>query len=270
MTAPRVFAVLGDPVAHSKSPAMHGAAFDALGLPHRYVALRVPASGLAAALDGVRALGLAGVNLTVPHKEAACALVDALDDLARKVGAVNTIAVEGTTLRGTNTDVGGFADALAELDPVPPKRAVVLGGGGASRAIVAALDEAGAQVTWISRRPAALVPLGRAQPRSWFQLDEALAGADTLVNATTVGMAGGPSEFPRPIALQAMAAGARVVDAVYPRAVGGLLDRAEAAGHRTQDGRPMLLWQGVRALKVWLDCDIPAPVVAAMRATLGD
>lgn len=268
MSAPKVFAVLGDPVAHSKSPDMHAAAFAALGLPHRYVALRVPAPGLAAALEGVRALGLAGLNLTVPHKETACALVDELDDVARTVGAVNTVAVVGGALRATNTDVGGFADALAELDPSAPRRAVVLGGGGASRAIVAALDGAGAQVAWVSRRPAAIAPLGRAQPRSWFQLDEALAGADTLVNATTVGMNGGPADFPRPIALDALADGARVIDAVYPRPTGGLLDRADQAGLRTQDGRAMLLWQGVRALKVWLDREIDAPTVAAMRATL--
>jgi shikimate dehydrogenase len=265
---PRLYAVLGHPVGHSKSPAMHTAAFAAMGLPHRYVALDVPASRLSAALAGVRALGLSGVNLTVPHKEAALAEVDEVDDVVRAVGAINTVSVEGQRLLGTNTDVAGFAAALRELADVPCRRAVVLGGGGAARAIVAALLGEGADVQWISRRPRAVVPLGAAQLQSWLQLDAALDGADVLVNATTVGMMGGAGAFPCPVDVGRLVAGARVLDAVYPRPSGGLLDLADAAGHRTQDGRAMLRWQGVFALQRWLGRPIPREAIAAMQATL--
>ncbi|MCA9711823.1 MAG: shikimate dehydrogenase (NADP+), partial [Myxococcales bacterium] len=139
---PRVFGVLGDPVAHSRSPAMHGAAFAALGLPHCYFAFHVRPPQLAAALAGARALGLGGLNLTVPHKQAACALVDALDPAAARIGAVNTVCMEGSRLVGLDTDGEGFLAGLAELPGGEPSSAVVLGSGGAARAVVDALAHA--------------------------------------------------------------------------------------------------------------------------------
>lgn len=264
----KAFGVLGDPVAHSRSPAMHGAAFGELGLPHRYLAFHVRPADLAAALAGARALGLGGLNLTVPHKQAACAMMDELSPEAERIGAVNTVVIEGARLRGHNTDGAGFWAGLAELPGSTPSRAVVLGSGGAARAVVDVLHhEAGAEISWVSRRPQGL-PSGPWRPVSWPELDGAMEGADLLVNATTVGMKGGPAGFPASIELTRLREGARVVDLVYPRPRGGLLDAAERAGLPHQDGLPMLLWQGVRALEEWLAMSVPPEVVAAMRAAI--
>lgn len=262
------FGVLGDPVGHSRSPAMHGAAFAELALPHRYFAFHVRPADLRAALEGARALGLGGLNLTVPHKRAACALVDELSPEAERIGAVNTVVIEGGRLRGHNTDGAGFWAALGELRGSAPERAVVLGSGGAARAVIDALShEAATEITWVSRRPQGL-PEGPWRAAGWDALADALEGAALLVNATTVGMSGGPSSFPAPLPLGSLAPGARVVDLVYPRPAGGLLDAAAAAGLPHQDGLPMLLWQGVRALEEWLAMSLPPEVVEAMRAAI--
>lgn len=271
---PRCFGVLGDPISHSRSPAMHAAAFAALGLPHRYLAFHVPPEALPAALQGARALGFGGLNLTLPHKVPALGLCDALGPEARRIGAVNTLCFAEGALVGHNTDGRGFAAAVRALAPGQVRRAMVLGSGGAALAVVDAivgelLAPAG-QVRWVSRDPAALA--GRAGPRvaaiAWPELP-AEPPVDLLVNCTTVGL--GPAEFPAPlpVLLATLAPGARVVDIVYPRPPGGLLDRAEAAGARVQDGLEMLLWQGVFAEELWLGCPLGPEVVAAMRAALG-
>lgn len=266
-SAPKAFGVLGDPVAHSRSPAMHGAAFAALGLPHRYFAFHVAPAALPAALAGARALGLGGVNLTVPHKQAALPLMDATTSAAARIGAINTVCIEGGRLVGHNTDGPGFVAALGELPGGPPRTAVVLGSGGAARAVVDALThELRAEVTWVTRRPAALPP-GPWRSAGYPELT--LADADLLVNATIVGMPGGPTAFPVPIAVDPLPAGARVIDLVYPRPAHGLLADAAARGLPTQDGLPMLLWQGVRALERWLSMSLAPEVVQAMRAALG-
>ncbi|MCH9682414.1 MAG: shikimate dehydrogenase [Deltaproteobacteria bacterium] len=268
---PRVFGVLGDPVAHSRSPAMHGAAFARLGLPHRYHAFHVRPEALPAAIAGARALGLGGLNLTVPHKRAACGLVDTLSDRATRMGAVNTIVVGADGLHGDNTDGQGFWAGLGELPGRSMARAVVLGSGGAARAVVDALHHEPARpvdVLWISRRPEALPP-GPWRAGGWDAIGDALTGADVLVNATTVGMKGGPASFPAPIDVERLGSGARVVDLVYPRPAGGLLEMAAAHGLATQDGLPMLLWQGVRALEHWLAMSLSADVVEAMRTAIG-
>jgi shikimate dehydrogenase len=268
-TASLAFGVLGDPVAHSRSPAMHGAGFAALGLPHRYFAFHVVPAALPAALAGARALGLGGLNLTVPHKQAAVALVDALAPEAVRIGAVNTVCIAGRRLVGHNTDGMGFLAGLRELPGGGPTHAVVLGGGGAARAVVDALaHEARAEVAWVSRDPAAL-PLGPWRPLGWDALPERMAAADLLVNATTVGMNGGPAVFPTPVLVERLPAGARVVDLVYPAPGGGLVAAAAARGLPAQDGLPMLLWQGVRALEEWLAMSLPPSVVEAMRAAIG-
>lgn len=278
MSLPRCFGVLGDPVAHSRSPAMHAAAFASLGLPHRYMAFHVGASALGAAIAGAGALGFGGLNLTVPHKQRALGHVDRLTDAARRIGAVNTVVFEEGGVVGDNTDGVGFAAAARELDGAPVELATVLGAGGAALAVVDAivgeLLVPGGCVRWVTRDPAALLPVLAARPWLAGVVPAAYAtgaerGAQLLVNCTTVGMRGGPSEFPAPLLLGGLAARARVIDAVYPRAAGGLLDQAEGLGLRVQDGLPMLLWQGVRALERWLDRGVPDATVAAMRAALG-
>lgn len=270
MSLPRCFGVLGDPVAHSRSPVMHAAAFASLGLPHRYMAFHVEPAGLAAAVRGAAALGFGGLNLTVPHKQAAVDLCDELTATARRIGAVNTVLFKDGKIVGDNTDGLGFADAVRELGAAPVD-AVVLGGGGAALAVIDALvHELGARaVRWASRDPSGLRAVSGVEAVDYAALVSRRLDADLLVNCTTVGMRGGPAEFPVPLALDGLRAGARVVDVVYPRPAGGLLDAAEAAGVVVQDGLPMLLWQGVRALERWLARPLPPATIAAMRAALG-
>jgi shikimate dehydrogenase len=280
---PQCFGVLGDPVAHSRSPILHAAAFAALGLPHRYLAFEVSGPRLAAAVRGAAALGFAGLNITVPHKQAVLALCDRLSDGAARIGAVNTLRftsnLETAALEicGHNTDARGFLDALAELSPVAGhesviRRAIVLGAGGASLAVVDALLGAYPQLelTWVSRTPERIpVPpaaAARVRAIAWTQLGR--PRGELLINTTTVGLAGGPESFPVTVELDALEPSARVIDIVYPRPANGLLDRAALAGFAVQDGLPMLLWQAVRALELWLDQPMPEHVVAAMRRAL--
>jgi shikimate dehydrogenase len=272
VTLPRCFGVFGDPIAHSRSPVMHAAAFAALGLPHRYLPFHVSTGRLGQAVRGAAALGFGGVNLTTPHKQAVVGLCDRLSDTAARIAAVNTLRFVpepdsgAIAIHGHNTDGRGFLDALDELPGPPPRHATVLGAGGASLAIVDALLRAFPQLelTWVSRRPVA-IPGARVHACSWIELE--LRG-ELLVNTTTVGLAGGPEAFPVAIDLHALEPGARVIDIVYPRPQGGLLDRAVAAGLIVQDGLPMLLWQGVRALELWLDIVMPEHAIEAMRTAL--
>jgi shikimate dehydrogenase len=264
---------------------MHNAAFAVLGLPHCYWAFHVRPDGLRAALQGALALDFGGLNLTVPHKQAAIPHLDRLTGPAERIGAVNTVLFEHGGMTGDNTDGLGFLAALSEIDVATfgekraPGRSVVLGSGGAARAVVDALahEPLDAEVRWVSRAPA-----GLAAPTGVTCLDyEALASepirADLLVNATTVGMHGGPTSFPAKLDLETLGDGARVVDLVYPRPRGGLLDRAEQSGFFVQDGLPTLLWQGVYALARWLERTdedgeppLAAPVIEAMRSALHD
>ena len=277
---PRCFGVFGQPVAHSRSPAMHGAAFELLGLPHRYMAFAVAPERLPEAVRGAAALGFGGVNLTVPHKQAALELCDTLAPNARRIGAVNTLRFDGDGIHGHNTDGAGFLAGLDELEGPPPTHATVLGAGGASLAIVDALLERfpALELTWVSRDPARIeahlaAGIGpgpdaraRVRPCAWASFEQ--PRGQLLVNTTIVGLAGGPAEFPRPVALDGLDTGARVIDIVYPRPSEGLLARADGAGLATQDGLPMLLWQGVRALELWLSRSLSMPAVTAMREAL--
>lgn len=277
---PRCFGVFGQPIAHSRSPIMHGAAFEQLGLDHRYLAFEVGPAELPAAVRGAAALGFGGVNLTVPHKRAVLELCDVLAPAAARIGAVNTLRFVGPEIHGHNTDGAGFLAALAELDGPAPTRATVLGAGGASLAIVdALLDRLPAlELTWVSRDPARVrqrlasdwgpgrAARARVRPCAWSELGR--PRGELLVNTTIVGLAEGPSSFPIAVELDGLEPGARVVDIVYPRPPAGLLARADAAGLATQDGRAMLLWQGVRALELWLGRELSTATVAAMRGAL--
>jgi shikimate dehydrogenase len=266
----RCFGVLGDPIAHSRSPEMHNAAFAALGISHRYFPFHVRPHALANALAGARALGLGGLNLTVPHKRAAVAHMDRLAPEAARIGAVNTVLIRRGELVGHNTDGAGFLDALAELGGDAPKHTVVLGGGGAARSVIDSLRhcDTPSDVVWVSRDPNRLPALDGVARCGYGDLEQAVASSELVVNATTVGMKGGPEKFAQPLALDRLRKGTRVVDLVYPRHGGGLLDEAERHGARTQDGLATLLWQGVRALELWLGIALPASVVATMRRAL--
>ena len=279
-------AVVGDPIEHSRSPLMHTAAMAALQAlgweldSPRYEAWLAPVEALPAVLAKARAEGLRGLNFTVPHKLEVMRLVDEVAPSARAIGAANTLVREADRWVAHNTDSAGFWAGLLELRAGHGASrgsgsawltdAVVLGSGGASLAVVHAIETAAPEATlhWVTRRPAGLVARDRRRPRSYDQLVATPPAAQLWVNTTTVGMAGGPTEFPRELPLAALEKNTCVVDIVYPRPPGGLLDRAEARGAWVQDGLPMLLWQGVRALELWLGKTLPNEAVEAMREAL--
>lgn len=267
--AARPAALLGDPVAHSLSPLLHNHWFERYGVDGVYLALRVPAPDLAATVRLLPRLGFLGFNVTLPHKEAAFHLVDRHDAAAARIGAVNTILVEPEgTLLGRNTDGEGFLHHLrAECPSWRPTAApaVLLGAGGAARAIAAALLEAGVPDLRIANRTreraAALAawladhfPL---QPVvvPWEQRAEALAGAGLLVNCTSLGMRGKP---PLELPLDALPRSAIVADIVYVPLETDLLQQARRRGHPVVDGLGMLIYQAVPGFRHWGGID-PQP-----------
>lgn len=269
MSTARCFGVFGHPIGHSKSPAMHSAAFEVLGLPHRYLAFDVEPETLAAALVGAAAMGFGGVNLTVPLKTHALPLMDALSPEAEAIGAVNTVCFTQSGTVGRNTDGEGFIESLGSLPGALPARAVVLGGGGAGRAVAHALLETGAHVHWVSRCPGSLPAWTGITALGYEGLGAVLGDADLLVNGTTVGMPGGPSSFPVPLELAQLPRQAVVADLVYPASPTGLVAQARARGLRAVDGLPMLWGQGVLALQHWVGLSLDEETRNAMRQALG-
>ncbi|MEZ4240348.1 MAG: shikimate dehydrogenase [Myxococcota bacterium] len=250
--ATRLYAVLGRPVRHSGSPALHNAWFAALGVDAVYLALEVPAGAEDRAVDAVRTLGLAGANLTVPLKERAVAAVDRLDPAAAAVGAVNTLAwADDGALVGHNTDVDGFARSLAAAGvDLAGRDAVVLGAGGAARAVATAIARAGPARLRIAARRAdaadalcAALPV-RAEPAPIAT--GAIAGADLVVVATS-----GRADAVAALDPAVLADGAAWADLNYwdPDPVG--LRAAAARGCRTVRGDGMLRWQAALAFERW-------------------
>jgi shikimate dehydrogenase len=250
--------VMGWPVAHSRSPRLHGFWLAQHDVDGAYVPLAVRPENLAAALKALPALGFAGVNLTVPHKTAAMSLVDRLSAEARRIGAVNTIVVGADgLLEGNNTDGYGF---LAHLKAAAPKwqpenaPAVILGAGGAARAIAVALLDAGVgELRLVNRtqaRSAALaVEFGeRVKPVKWQSRGEALKDAGLLVNTTTLGMTGQPA---LEIDLHHLPLSAVVYDIVYVPLETPLLAAARKRGNVAVDGLGMLLHQALPGFAAW-------------------
>lgn len=266
----RVAAVIGHPVRHSLSPAIHNAAFAALGLDWAYLAFDVAPGDGEAAVGAVRTLGLGGLSVTMPHKDAAARAVDRCTDAAAALGAVNcVVARPDGSLLGENTDGAGFLDALdADLGwSADGRRTVVLGAGGAARAVVLALAGAGArEVVVVNRTPeraAAAVALAPGVARVGEAAE--VGGADLVVNATSVGMDGVSS----PLAAGSVGAGQVVVDLIYHPAETPLLADAAAAGATVANGLGMLVHQAAHAFRLWTG--EPAPLVAmadAVRAEL--
>ena len=263
----RLAAVIGWPVDHSASPALLNAAFAATDIDAVLVPMGVPPDGFDAALAGLRAVRALGASVTVPHKLAAVAACDELSSAARAIAAVNCVHVDGKRLVGHNTDAGGFADALAEAG-VAPSRAVLLGAGGAARAVAYGLAESGAEVEVVARR----VPDGswidspQISISRWDRLRHALARADLVVDCTPVGLGVDPegeAAFVEALPLDALQPGATVATLVYHRRT-RLLDRARRAGYPTLDGACMLVHQGARAFTIWTG--VPAPIDAMTRA----
>lgn len=258
--------VIGDPVAHSISPAMHQPALDALGIPATFERWHTSAAELPERIASLRAPDALGACVTVPHKVAVISLLDEVSDLARRAGAVNTVIPRDGRLLGDNTDVYGFATALLERDPDAGRRpALVLGAGGAARAVVLALESIGAPSIALANRDRvraerlvadlAPLPIVIVQPA---ELDPALAEARLVVNATALGWH--PGETPLTTAqLAACVPGTLVADLTYRDT--DLLTAARARGLDTLDGLGMLVYQGVRALELWTGRTAPIAVM---------
>lgn len=258
MTVPRAF-ILGHPVAHSRSPMLHGHWLRTLGLPGAYDFQDVAPAGLAAFFAGMAAQGYVGGNVTVPHKVAAIVHMSQLDEAARAIGAVNTIWTEAGAVVGGNTDAAGFLANLDERAPGWDGRgwdgaddAVVLGAGGAARAVAYGLLQRGLGVQLVNRTMANAAALAahlgpRVTAHGPASLAALLPRCGLLVNTTSLGMAGQPLA----IDLAPLRPGAVVCDIVYVPLETPLLQDAAARGHRTVDGLGMLLHQAVPGFAHW-------------------
>ncbi len=273
----RLAGVMGWPIGHSRSPQLHGCWLERHGIDGAYVPLAVPPGGLEAALRALPLLGFRGCNVTIPHKTEAATLVDTLEPTARRIGAVNTITVsqEGR-LTGTNTDGYGFLENLkqgadgwrAESGP-----ALVIGAGGAARAVVTALLDAGVPEIRLANRTAekaqelaGSLDKARIVPVPWTNREVALAGVSLAVNTTSLGMAGHP---PLDLALADLPGSAVVTDLVYTPLVTPLLSAAAERGNVVVDGLGMLLHQARPGFAAWFGVE-PTVDAALRQAVLAD
>lgn len=274
----RAAGVIGSPIRHSLSPVIFNAAFGAAGLDWAYLAFDVPEGAAGLAMGGMRALGLEGLSVTMPHKAAVIDALDGLSDDAEALGAVNCITRRGALLHGDNTDGPGFIDAL-QIDEgieVSGARCAVVGAGGAGRAVARALARAGAaSIVVVNRSPdpaARAVALAGDVARVGSTND--LEAAELVVNATPLGMgvvvttAGEPE--PMPFDVDRLGAGQVVIDLVYHPAVTPLLAAARERGLRTVNGLGMLIHQAAHAFRLWTGEDPPLEAMsAAAVASLG-
>ena len=258
--------VIGDPVLHSKSPLIQNTMIKALGLDYEYLCQPVTRGELPAWLDRVRAEDWAGFDATMPHKEALVPYMDELDEDAKLYGAVNTVCHRNGKLYGFNTDGGGFARALAGAGiPIKGTKFVLLGAGGAAKAVTLKLVQQGAgQVVVCNRTVEKAAVLAAHAPdimlTSGFSAEElarAAADCDVLINCTNLGMAGSP-EFESLDFLDALPQGARVCDLIYHPLETALLSRARALGHPAMNGLPLLIHQAILALEHFTETKIDA------------
>jgi shikimate dehydrogenase len=269
--------VIGDPVAHSLSPALHQPALDELGIPAIYERWHTTAAELPDRIAGLRDESALGASVTVPHKVAVMVLVDEVSPAAARAGAVNTVVNRDGALFGDNTDIYGFAVSLNEaVDGAVPATALVLGAGGAARAVVLALEAAGVGEIIVANRdedrvsrlahdlaPAPVRPVRLDED----QLRQELPLAGVLVNATSIGWHAGETPIDLDL-LRLLADDAVVADLTYRDTE--LLMAAKERGLRTVDGLPMLVHQGARAFELWTGSPAPvATMLAAARAARG-
>jgi shikimate dehydrogenase len=274
--AARLAGIMGWPVAHSRSPLLHGFWLEEAGIDGAYVPLPVQPHDIERALRALPILGFRGCNLTIPHKQAAMRVADRIDPLASRIGAVNTIVVAADgSLSASNTDAYGFHQSLHESAPdwrASAGAAVVLGAGGSARAVIAALCDVGVDEIRIvnrtrSRAEAVANDLTTVDTRisihSWSAAREVLDGAALLVNTTSLGMIGEP---PLELDLSSLPPPAPVVDIVYVPLETGLLASARRRGHPVVDGLGMLLHQGRPGFESWFGT--PVRVTPKLRAAI--
>jgi len=268
----KVCALIGCPVEHSLSPAMHNAAFQHLGLDYIYVAFNVPPERLGDAVLGIKGLGIYGVNVTMPHKINVIKYLDELDEGARLAGSVNTILNRGEKLVGYTTDGLGALRALrhAGVDPAG-RKVVILGAGGASRSICFALANHVRELIILNRTLERAVKLAdelrrvfsfvgvRAGLLSENVLEDVLKDTDILINATSVGMK--PNINETPVKRELLHGNLTVFDIVYEPLETRLLKEAKSVGARTVDGLWMLVYQGALSFEIWTGAKAPVEVM---------
>ena len=268
-----VVGIFGDPVAHSLSPLMQNAAIETGGVDAVYVPFHVTAAQLCDAIKGIRAMALRGVNLTIPHKEAACKLVDELDEQAALIGAINTIVNDNGHLKGFNTDAIGLLNALKkelEVD-VSGLRVLLIGAGGAARAALVALCQAQASWVGIANRTrqrskdliAELAPKFPGTAFAEYPLEEELLAegrepVDLLINTSAVGLQGESFDFP---VTDCVRPGGAVFDMVYASDPTPLVLESQRKELRVADGLGMLSAQGEEAFRLWFGCPPGAQVM---------
>ncbi len=260
-------AVLGQPVAHSRSPAMQTAALAELGLGEAwsYEAIEVAPEDFADLVRSLPGAGFAGVNVTVPHKLAALAVADTASGAARAIGAANTLSFEDGAIAAANTDAEGITAAIGE--PLEGRRALVLGGGGSARAAIWALRNAGADVSVWNRTAAKAESLAKEFGIAHEQLatsNQQLGTFDLLLNATTIGLQQASTRAPTsadlkalPIAADSLSERQVVVDLVYGFHETALASRARDRGSRVIDGLEVLVHQGAASLRIWTGLEAP-------------
>jgi shikimate dehydrogenase len=272
----RMLAVLGHPIGHSLSPVIHNAALQSQGVDAVYLAFDVEPKDLPLALGGLRSLGFWGANVTLPHKERAAELMDTLDPLAARVGAINTIINQNGLLIGHNTDISGFTTALktVRLAGAAGARCLVLGAGGAARAVLVALTDGGAADIRVFNRTTARAESLCESAREWgggscsvvdsAGLARAAVEADVIVNATSVGL--GDSVKDSAIPVDILDCHHMVVDLVYGLQPTLLVTEAIARGAVAVGGMEMLLSQAASSYRLWTGKEAPVDV---MRASVG-
>ncbi len=264
-----LFCVFGEPVAHSKSPVMHNAAFAETRVNGVYVALAV--NDIGAAMAAVRTLGISGASVTIPHKVSIMEHLDEVDETARKIGAVNTVINRNGHLRGVNTDWQGAARALSEKTEISGKQVLVLGAGGAARAVAYGIVAAGGRLLIANRTASRGEKLagefgGRAMSMTEAESLVAEGAIDILINTTPVGMT--PNEDHAPLSGTGLKQGMTVMDIVYNPLETGLLKMARAAGCRIVDGATMFVYQGACQFELWTG--VRAPLTVMRRVLLNE
>ncbi|MEM2901758.1 MAG: shikimate dehydrogenase [Candidatus Bathyarchaeia archaeon] len=260
--------LIGDPVEHSVSPAMHNSAYQALGLNYVYLAVKVRRNTLKTAVEGLKALNVRGINVTTPHKVSIIPILDEVDEEAQSIGAVNTVLNEEGLLKGYNTDAAGALKAIGE-EKIEGKNVVILGAGGAARAIATAVSGRCSKLTILNRTKSKAKRLAKkisektGLKTGWGSLGDAarwMNDCQVLINATPVGMH--PYTEASPIQAKWLKKGMTVFDAVYNPSETKLLRNARARGAEAISGLEMLVQQAAGSIKIWFNLE---PNVELMR-----
>jgi shikimate dehydrogenase len=267
-------AIIGDPVSHSLSPILQNAAFQALGLPFRYTKIRLKKERLPSFFRTLRQSPYAGLNVTVPHKEAALKYMDSLSQEAQLIGAVNTVRVDSGGLQGFNTDAAGYLTSLKKETKFSPrgKRVVILGAGGAARAIIAALALSGAKEIHLLNRTLSRARKLAAEFQKKFpkiiltaaplhgdHLKDLFPNTDLLINTTSAGLKGSPLP---PLPLEQLPRRAVVSDILYRPPMTPFLRKAKKHRLKTHGGAGMLLHQGALSFEIWTHRRAPLSVMS--------